>query len=103
MRTHDLKCKIKRCRIVLPLVLLLVTLHPSLLTAEGKWKGVDESVIEKYAEEQGRSAREPIINTDQGDLLLFLFLLGGAAGGFAAGYNWRTLMENSRAKNKEPR
>jgi ABC-type cobalt transport system substrate-binding protein len=58
----------------------------------GKWPGVDESVVEKVAKEHGRVAREPIINTDQGDLLLFVFLLAGAVGGFAAGYCWRKLI-----------
>jgi hypothetical protein len=58
----------------------------------GKWPGVDESVVEKVAKEQGREAREPIINTDQGDLLLFVFLLAGAVGGFVAGYYWRRLI-----------
>ncbi len=53
------------------------------------WAGVDETVVEHYAEEYGRSARDPYINTDQGDLLLFVFTLAGAAGGFIAGYNWR--------------
>lgn len=61
--------------------------------SESAWTGVDESVVEKYAKEHGREAREPIINTDQGDLLLFVFLLAGAGGGFAAGYYWRTLTE----------
>lgn len=60
---------------------------------KGKWPGVDEAVVEKLAKEHGRPSREPLINTDQGDLLLFLFLLAGAAGGFAAGYYWRMLME----------
>ena len=50
------------------------------------WPGVDEAVIEKFAEKAGRPAREPFINTDQGDLLLFVFLIAGAAAGFAAGY-----------------
>ena len=66
------------------------------------WSGVDESVVEKYAKEHGREAREPLINTDQGDLLLFMFLIGGVIGGFAAGYYWRTLMED-RTKNQERR
>ncbi len=63
--------------------------------AEGKWGGVDESVVEKYAEEHGREAVDPFINTDQGDLLLFVFLLGGAVGGFVGGYYWRELMEKA--------
>lgn len=54
-------------------------------------------MVEKVASEHGREAREPLINTDQGDLLLFVFLLAGTVGGFAAGYYWRTLMEGRKA------
>lgn len=64
------------------------------------WSGVDETVIEKFAEKAGRPAREPFINTDQGDLLLFVFLLAGAVGGFAAGYWFRVLFP-PRRKNAE--
>ena len=60
--------------------------------AEGKWKGVDETVVQKVAEEHGRAPVTPIINTDQGDLLLFVFLGAGAIGGFAAGYFYRKLI-----------
>ena len=60
---------------------------------EGKWQGVDEAVVEKIAREHHREARPPLIGTDQGDLLLFIFLVAGAAGGFVAGYYWRKLME----------
>jgi hypothetical protein len=80
---------------------LLVTCHlplaPSVFAAE-KWSGVDESVVNKYAKEHGREAREPLINTDQGDLLLFVFLLAGTIGGFMAGYYWRVLIEK---KNRD--
>ncbi len=78
------------------IVFLLLSIHCSLFTvvfASDKWSGVDESVVEKFAKEHGREAKEPLINTDQGDLLLFVFLLAGAAGGFVAGYYWRTLTE----------
>ena len=68
---------------------------------EGKWAGVDESVIEKYAKEHGREAREPFINTDQGDLLLFVFLLAGTIGGFAAGYYWRIILTQKNSKDQE--
>ncbi len=61
--------------------------------AADKWPGVDESVVEKYAKEHGREPHEPLINTDQGDMLLFVFLMAGVAGGFAAGYYWRVLTE----------
>lgn len=56
-----------------------------------RWPGVDESVVEKYAEQAGHPARKSFINTDQGDLLLFVFLAGGAAGGFIGGYYFRQL------------
>lgn len=78
----------------------LFTIHYSLftdtVTASEKWPGVDESVVEKFAKEHGREAREPFINTDQGDLLLFVFLLAGTAGGFIAGYYWKVLLERKR-------
>ena len=70
----------------------LLSSCPVLFAEEGKWGGVDEAVVEKYAKEHGREAKEPLINTDQGDLLLFVFLLAGTIGGFAAGYYWRVLM-----------
>lgn len=89
------------------ITILLLTLLPLLFAipvyAEGsKWSGVDESVVEKYAEEHNRPAREPLINTDQGDILLFVFLLSGVVGGFIAGYSWRVLMvEKDAVKKRE--
>jgi len=60
------------------------------------WSGVDEVVVEKIAGEHGREAKPPLINTDQGDLLLFVFLLAGVVGGFVAGYSWRRLVSEKR-------
>lgn len=68
--------------------------------AEGPWGGVDVNVIEKYAADAGREAREPLINTDQGDLLLFVFALGGAVGGFVGGYYWRRLIAEKAERRK---
>lgn len=56
-----------------------------------KWEGVDATVVEKYAREAGRPPREAYIDTDRGDLLLFFFLVAGAAGGFVGGYCFREL------------
>jgi hypothetical protein len=67
-----------------------MTLHAA------SWSGVDEAVIERIAEKAGRPAREPFINTDQGDLLLFVFLIAGATAGFAAGYYFRVLFPPKR-------
>ena len=64
-----------------------------------KWGGVDESVVEKVAKEHGRTAWTPFINTDQGDLLLFVFLLAGTAGGFVMGYNFQKLFAKNRMKD----
>lgn len=55
------------------------------------WVGLDESVVNRIATEAGRPPQEPLINTDQGDLLLFLFLTAGAIGGFVAGWSARGL------------
>jgi ABC-type cobalt transport system substrate-binding protein len=86
---------LRQCRsFMLGLVLLLGTLAASLSVpaySAGTWAGVDESVVEKVAMEHGREAREPFINPDQGDLLLFVFLLAGILGGFTAGYYWHVL------------
>lgn len=98
------KSKMEKAKryLITALIMIFSVFHlPSstyLLAAD--WGGVDESVVEKYAEEHGRIAREPFINTDQGDLLLFVFLLAGAIGGFAAGYYWRVLTENRITSSK---
>ena len=68
--------------------------------ADERWPGVDKTVVEKFAEQSGRRAREPYINTDQGDLLLFLFLTAGAVGGFIAGYTFRGLFPPRKKTNR---
>jgi cobalt/nickel transport system permease protein len=68
------------------------------VNAEAKWAGVDETVIDKYAAAAGREPVEPLVNTDQGDLLLFVFALSGAAGGFIAGYCWRMLIHEKKSR-----
>lgn len=91
--------------LVLGLALLLLVRPETVVNAASetaRWPGVDEAVIEKVAKEHGRPPVEPFINTDQDDLLLFLFLLAGAIGGFIAGYNWRKLTEK-RESLPEPR
>ncbi len=79
---------------LLALVLLLAApflWYASPASADERWRGVDEAVVEKVAKEHGREVRPPLMNTDRGDLLPFLFLLAGLAGGFAGGYCWRSL------------
>ena len=78
---------------IITLLLTAYCLLPAVALAAEKWAGVDESVVEKYAKEHGREAARPVIDIEHGDLPLFLFLLAGAVGGFAAGYYWRILIE----------
>ena len=73
----------------------------SLSQAEEKWQGVDETVVQKFAREHGREARKPLIDTGEGDLQLFMFLLAGTAGGFAAGYCWRALLDGRKKQDDE--
>lgn len=66
------------------------------------WNGVDKTVVEKFAEEAGRKAWKPFINTDQGDMLLFVFLLAGAVGGFVLGFYWHKLFRGiKKEKGKD--
>lgn len=58
------------------------------------------AVAEKYALEVGAGERPPLINTDKGDLLLFLFAIGGAVAGFWIGYVWRDLFGQTKSPNK---
>jgi len=92
MKVQSSKFKVRSFGMMLLLLTAFCILPPA-TPAGDKWSGVDESVIEKVAKEHGREAREPFINTDQGDLLLFVFLLAGVVGGFIGGYYWRSLTE----------
>lgn len=88
--------KKRRYRIILLHIILLPTLLFAfyfLTLAPHPYVGVDETVVEKIAVEHGRKVHEPLIDPGEGDLLLFLFLGAGAAGGFVAGYYWRRLGE----------
>jgi cobalt/nickel transport system permease protein len=65
------------------------------------WEGVDKVVVERVAARAGHPARDPWINTDQGDLLLFFFLLAGAIGGFIIGYTFRGLFPPRRTASDQ--
>ncbi len=72
-------------------VALLVLAALMVLTDQrSSYKGTDE-IVSGFAEQAGRKARDPFINTDRGDLLLFVFAVGGFGAGFASGYLWRDL------------
>lgn len=69
------------------LALLLVYLGMSDVALPGADEGVSAAVA-GYAREVGAGERPPLINTDKGDLLLFVFAVGGAAAGFVLGWHW---------------
>lgn len=96
------KSKISRSRSLLILLsgiiaILGIAFLTSPLQAKEKWPGVDEAVVEKYAKKYGVEPREPFINTDQGDLLLFIFTLAGTAGGVIIGYNFRKIFKERKS------
>ena len=62
---------------------------------------MDKTVVEKIAQEQGRGAWTPFINTDQGDLLLFVFLPAGVLGGFVMGFYWRKIFTPLEATEQQ--
>ncbi len=80
---------------------LALTVLIGLADADNKWPGVDEAVVQKFAENAGRPAREPFLNFGEGDIQLFFFLIAGTVGGFVAGYYYRDLFtpRSSRVKN----
>ncbi len=65
-----------------------------------KWTGIDVSIVGKYAKKYGHPPRKPYINTDQGDLLLFVFTVAGLIGGIIIGYNIRKLFMEGENTNK---
>jgi len=75
-------------------IFAFVSMTASHAFAEERWKGVDETVIEKYAGERGVQ-KKCLINLE-GDTQLLAFLAAGAAGGFAAGYFFRDLKGKKR-------
>ena len=77
-------------------LLFCLSLSSLAICAEEKWQGLDETVVGKIAEEHGRKPREPLINTGEGDMQLFVFMIAGVLGGFAAGYYWRVLLDGKK-------
>ncbi|BAU23141.1 hypothetical protein THC_0750 [Caldimicrobium thiodismutans] len=79
---------------IMVLILGLSFLFSAKALAEEKWKGLDEAVIEKVAEEKGR-APKPLIELE-GDTELFAFALLSGLSGFVAGYYWRKLLSEGK-------
>ena len=59
---------------------------------KGLWSDATDVLSGQAAEQVGREARTPFINTEKDNMLVFFFALGGVAAGFAIGYNWRIIL-----------
>jgi len=77
-------------------VMLCLSVSQARATGE-KWRGVDDTVVGKYATEHGRPAKPNLIELE-GDALLFAFLLAGTVGGFALGYYYRDFIAKKDGK-----
>jgi ABC-type cobalt transport system substrate-binding protein len=90
----------KRTLIAILILIALCAFFFSLwIRADAEWSGVDRSIVEKFAKEAGRPPSEPLVNTERGDLLLFLFLLAGTVGGFVGGVYFRQLFPTKPGAN----
>lgn len=78
-------------------VLALGGLVWAIAVTTGSWVGIDEGVMERVAEERGRAARTPFINTDVGDLLLYVFFAGAVAAGAVIGWLVHGFRSGARA------
>lgn len=64
----------------------------NIVREEGQWSDATDVLSGRAATEAGRQARDPLINTEQGNMLVFFFCLGGVIGGLIIGYNCRRLL-----------
>ncbi len=88
---------------ILILIALCGLFFPLCISAAAEWSGVDKTVVEKFAKEAGRPPSEPLLTTERGDILLFVFLVAGAAGGFVGGFYFRQLFPpRPRADSGQP-
>ncbi|HSW65097.1 MAG TPA: hypothetical protein VLH56_17585 [Dissulfurispiraceae bacterium] len=102
MKSQKLEVNRQKCVILIIACIIAIAAACTFTFASEKaekWEGVDKAVVERIAKEQGRKASALLINTEQGDLMLFLFLSAGAAGGFLAGYSYRALTERQAVRN----
>ncbi|MCS7200059.1 MAG: hypothetical protein N2327_06245 [Caldimicrobium sp.] len=84
------------------LLALFLFLGSPFSKTEEKWKGFDEVVIGKIAEEKGREPKG--LFQLEGDSELFVFTILSGIAGFIVGYYWRKLLsENKDASYSEKR
>jgi cobalt/nickel transport system permease protein len=73
------------------------------LATTSDWDGdITEAAADPLAEAAGVEESGVLPWSIEGDLLLFLFLSGGAAAGFAGGYYWRKVFIEQRETDDDP-
>jgi|ETN01SMinimDraft_4_1059930.scaffolds.fasta_scaffold94885_2 uncharacterized membrane protein (DUF485 family) len=78
--------------LVLAITGSVVLSENNIVRKQGLWSDATDVLSGQAAEQAGREARPPFINTEQGNMLAFFFALGGVAAGLTIGYNWRRLL-----------
>lgn len=92
-----------RRRLIIISAGVLLFLGAVLLTSS-PWDGdITEQAADPLAAAAGAEPSDVLPWHIGGDLLLFLFLTGGAAAGFAGGYYWRKLFSEARHGVNEAR
>lgn len=84
----------QKWKIFLVVGLIFLVVVGVLVFGKADYQGADVSVTalaDQFARKVGAGSRDPFINTDKGDLLLFLFAFSGLVSGFFLGYQWRSL------------
>jgi len=99
----------KRAKIIATSFILILTLAAIAGTAMyavnmAKEKGPWGDTTDVLAGSTGRVAHDPLINTEQGNMLVFFFTMGSLTASSIVGYNWRGLFRrrdtiNSARKN----
>ena len=62
----------------------------------GDWNDATDVLADNAAASAGREAVDPLINTEQGNMLVFFFGLAGGAAGILIGYNWHRLLSQDK-------
>ena len=63
---------------------------------KGLWSDATDVLSKEAAQQVGRAPVAPLINTEQGNMLVFFFCLGGIVAGFTIGYYWRRILIEGR-------
>ena len=78
--------------LVLALVGSVALSGKNVVREKGLWSDATDVLSSQAAEQVGREAQAPFINTEKGNMLVFFFALGGVVAGSIIGYNWRVIM-----------